>query len=51
MVTKAPGPDESLSLDQGVDPVLASYYRLMRLKSLYRQGWLKRGEQGGPGFA
>jgi len=43
MITKAQGPDESLSLAEGCDPVLASYYRLMRLKRLYRQGWLKRG--------
>jgi len=43
MITKAQGPDESLSLAEGGDPVLASYYRLMRLKRLYRQGWLKRG--------
>ncbi len=43
MVTKAPGPDESVPLGQDGDPVLASYYRLMRLKRLYRQGWLKRG--------
>ena len=43
MVTKAAGPDDSLSLDKGADPALASYFRLMRLKRLYRQGWLKRG--------
>lgn len=43
MITKAQGPDESLSLAEDGDPVLASYYRLMRLKRLYRQGWLKRG--------
>ncbi len=43
MITKAEGPDESLALGTGADPVLASYYRLMRLKRLYRQGWLKRG--------
>ncbi len=43
MITKAEGPDESLALGEGADPVLASYYRLMRLKRLYRQGWLKRG--------
>ena len=43
MVTKAAGPDDSLSLDEGADPALASYFRLMRLKRLYRQGWLKRG--------
>ena len=43
MITKAQGPDESLSLAEGGDAVLASYYRLMRLKRLYRQGWLKRG--------
>lgn len=43
MVTKAAGPDESMALGGGADPVLASYYRLMRLKRLYRQGWLKRG--------
>jgi putative hydrolase of HD superfamily len=43
MITKAAGPDESLDLGAGADPALASYYRLMRLKRLYRQGWLKRG--------
>jgi putative hydrolases of HD superfamily len=43
MVTKAAGPDELLALDGGADPALASYFRLMRLKRLYRQGWLKRG--------
>jgi putative hydrolase of HD superfamily len=43
MITKAPGPDERIELGEGMDPVLASYYRLMRLKRLYRQGWLKRG--------
>lgn len=43
MITKAEGPEESLALEPGADPVLASYYRLMRLKRLYRQGWLKRG--------
>ena len=43
MVTKAAGPDELLELDRGADPALSSYLRLMRLKRLYRQGWLKRG--------
>jgi putative hydrolase of HD superfamily len=43
VITKADGPDESVDLGEGADPVLASYYRLMRLKRLYRQGWLKRG--------
>jgi putative hydrolases of HD superfamily len=43
MVTKAAGHDELLGLDGGADPALASYFRLMRLKRLYRQGWLKRG--------
>lgn len=43
MITKAVGPDESIALGEGADPVLSSYYRLMRLKRLYRQGWLKRG--------
>jgi putative hydrolase of HD superfamily len=43
MVTKSTGPDELLELDPGADPALASYLRLMRLKRLYRQGWLKRG--------
>ncbi len=43
MITKAGGPDDSIELRPGADPVLASYYRLMRLKRLYRQGWLKRG--------
>jgi len=43
MITKAAGPDELLTLDGGADPALASYLRLMRLKRLYRQGWLKRG--------
>jgi putative hydrolases of HD superfamily len=41
--TKAAGPDELVSLGAGADPALASYFRLMRLKRLYRQGWLKRG--------
>jgi putative hydrolases of HD superfamily len=43
MITKSIGPDELLALDPGADPALASYFRLMRLKRLYRQGWLKRG--------
>jgi putative hydrolase of HD superfamily len=43
MVTKSAGPDELLDLGEGADPALASYFRLMRLKRLYRQGWLKRG--------
>lgn len=43
MITKAAGPDELLALEGGSDPALASYLRLMRLKRLYRQGWLKRG--------
>jgi putative hydrolases of HD superfamily len=43
MVTKAAGPDELLDLDRCEDPALTSYLRLMRLKRLYRQGWLKRG--------
>jgi len=43
MITKAAGPDELLGLGKGADPALASYFRLMRLKRLYRQGWLKRG--------
>ena len=43
MITKACGPDESIVLGEGADPALVSYYRLMRLKRLYRQGWLKRG--------
>jgi putative hydrolase of HD superfamily len=43
MVTKAPGPDELLELNSEADPALSSYLRLMRLKRLYRQGWLKRG--------
>jgi putative hydrolases of HD superfamily len=43
MITKAAGPDELVALDEGADPALASYFRLMRLKRLYRQGWLKRG--------
>lgn len=43
MVTKAAGPDELLGLGPSADPALASYFRLMRLKRLYRQGWLKRG--------
>lgn len=43
MITKAGGPDELLALDASADPALASYFRLMRLKRLYRQGWLKRG--------
>jgi len=43
MITKAAGPDEILALESGADPALTSYLRLMRLKRLYRQGWLKRG--------
>jgi putative hydrolases of HD superfamily len=43
MVTKAAGPDELLDLDRCEDPALVSYLRIMRLKRLYRQGWLKRG--------
>jgi len=43
MITKAAGPDELLALDSSADPALAAYFRLMRLKRLYRQGWLKRG--------
>jgi putative hydrolase of HD superfamily len=43
MITKAAGPDELLALDAAADPALASYFRIMRLKRLYRQGWLKRG--------
>jgi putative hydrolases of HD superfamily len=43
MITKAAGPDELFPLDAVTDPVLASFFRLMRLKRLYRQGWLKRG--------
>jgi putative hydrolases of HD superfamily len=43
MITKSAGPDELLELDRDADPALASYFRLMRLKRLYRQGWLKRG--------
>ena len=43
MITKATGPDELLPLDVDADPALVSYFRLMRLKRLYRQGWLKRG--------
>lgn len=43
MITKAAGPDELMDLGPGADPALVSYFRLMRLKRLYRQGWLKRG--------
>jgi putative hydrolases of HD superfamily len=43
MITKAAGPDELIALESNADPALASYFRLMRLKRLYRQGWLKRG--------
>lgn len=43
MKTKAAGPDELIALGSGSDQALASYFRLMRLKRLYRQGWLKRG--------
>ncbi len=43
MITKAEGPDDSLALGEDADPALSSYLRLMRLKRLYRQGWLKRG--------
>lgn len=43
MKTKAAGPDEILRPGPAGDPVIASYYRVMRLKRLFRQGWLKRG--------
>ncbi len=43
MTVKAPGPDESLAMDRIDDPVAAAYCRIMRLKRLFRQGWLKRG--------
>jgi putative hydrolase of HD superfamily len=43
MVTKSCGPDELFDFDPSGDPVLSSYYRVMRLKRLFRQGWLKRG--------
>ncbi|MBP7095287.1 MAG: HD domain-containing protein [Spirochaetia bacterium] len=43
MTVKAPGPDEILPSATLDDPVLAAYYRVMRLKRLFRQGWLKRG--------
>jgi putative hydrolase of HD superfamily len=43
MRIKAAGPDELMALKADADPALASYFRLMRLKRLYRQGWLKRG--------
>ncbi|HOX17200.1 MAG TPA: HD domain-containing protein [Spirochaetales bacterium] len=43
MTVKAPGPDEILPPATLDDPVLAAYYRVMRLKRLFRQGWLKRG--------
>jgi len=43
MVTKSAGPDELLDLRRCADPGLVSYLKLMRLKRLYRQGWLKRG--------
>ena len=42
MTVKAPGPDEVLAMDRMEDPVAASFCRVMRLKRLYRQGWLKR---------
>jgi putative hydrolase of HD superfamily len=42
MKTKAAGPDEILDHGPEADPVIASYYRVMRLKRLFRQGWLKR---------
>lgn len=43
MVTKAAGPDEFMDFGPGTDPALSGYFRLMRLKRLFRQGWLKRG--------
>ena len=43
MIVKAPGPDEILAMDRIDDPVAAAYCRIMRLKRLFRQGWLKRG--------
>jgi putative hydrolase of HD superfamily len=43
MVTKSAGPDELLDIDRCADPGLVSFLRIMRLKRLYRQGWLKRG--------
>lgn len=43
MITKGRGPDQVLALGSLADPALASWYKLMRLKRLYRQGWLRRG--------
>jgi putative hydrolase of HD superfamily len=43
MITKGKGQDELLGADPSTDPTLAAYARVMRLKRLYRQGWLKRG--------
>lgn len=43
MITKSRGPDEALGIGPEFDPILSSYYRVMRLKHLFRQGWLKRG--------
>lgn len=43
MTTKAPGPDETLDLGPNPNPVLLAWSRISRLKTLYRQGWLRRG--------
>ncbi len=47
MTTKAPGPDETLDLSHNAgsvpNSVLAAWASLTRLKTLYRQGWLRRG--------
>lgn len=47
MTTKAPGPDETLDLSENPasvpNSVLVAWARLCRLKTLYRQGWLRHG--------
>lgn len=43
MATKGRAPDELMPPAGEGDAALASYIRVMRLKRLFRQGWLKRG--------
>lgn len=43
MIVKAPGPDELLGTAVKEEPLLSAFFRIMRLKRLFRQGWLKRG--------
>jgi putative hydrolase of HD superfamily len=42
MLTKAPFPADHLP-DRGILPIVESYFQLVQLKQLYRQGWLRRG--------